>query len=299
MDIQSLFQSRKRARIALVTGGSRGIGKMFVEGLLAAGCARVYISARKVDQRMQDTIDEFGADRVIGIPCRPFPDGRDGQPCQRAEGAGDPARYPDQQCRGRVGSALSRIFPRPVGTERWTLNVKTPPSFLDSGAARSAGVRGQGRASGQGDPCLVNRWATDQPVGNLCLSGFEGRGDPADPAYGRAADRRTISSVTSIAPGAFPSEMNKAAKEAPDASGLWHPEPSGSAPAEDMAAAAILPVQPGRRITWVGGNADRGWRRRQRPPAQPLCRSGAARADNVPPFAELASYQNDRTHAQI
>ena len=65
MDLQSLFGLQ--GRVALITGGSRGIGKMFVEGLLAAGCERIYISARKVEQ-MEACIAEFGADKVIGIP---------------------------------------------------------------------------------------------------------------------------------------------------------------------------------------------------------------------------------------
>src|SRR3546814_11810943 len=69
MNLKDLFGLD--GRVALVTGGSRGIGKMFVEGLLAAGCARVYISARKREQ-MEATIAEFGADpqgndKVIGI----------------------------------------------------------------------------------------------------------------------------------------------------------------------------------------------------------------------------------------
>src|SRR3569623_705411 len=34
-------------RVALVTGGSRGIGKMIAAGLLSAGAAKVYIPARK------------------------------------------------------------------------------------------------------------------------------------------------------------------------------------------------------------------------------------------------------------
>src|SRR5947199_7671286 len=34
-------------RIALVTGGSRGIGKMIAAGFLAQGAARAYITARK------------------------------------------------------------------------------------------------------------------------------------------------------------------------------------------------------------------------------------------------------------
>jgi NAD(P)-dependent dehydrogenase (short-subunit alcohol dehydrogenase family) len=48
VDIGSVF--RLDGRVGLVTGGSRGIGRMIVEGLLSAGMERVYISARKEDE---------------------------------------------------------------------------------------------------------------------------------------------------------------------------------------------------------------------------------------------------------
>lgn len=46
MDLQSLFSLQ--GKTALVTGGSRGIGAMIAEGLVAAGC-RVYISSRTAE----------------------------------------------------------------------------------------------------------------------------------------------------------------------------------------------------------------------------------------------------------
>ncbi len=47
MDTKNLFSLD--GRVALVTGGSRGIGRMIASGLLAQGARRVYISARKAD----------------------------------------------------------------------------------------------------------------------------------------------------------------------------------------------------------------------------------------------------------
>ncbi len=65
LDPQRLFTLQ--GKVALVTGGSRGIGYMISQGLLQAG-ARVYITARKVVEcrKAAEQLARYG-------DCRPVP----------------------------------------------------------------------------------------------------------------------------------------------------------------------------------------------------------------------------------
>jgi NAD(P)-dependent dehydrogenase (short-subunit alcohol dehydrogenase family) len=237
MDIQSLFSLT--GRIALVTGGSRGIGKMFVEGLLAAGCARVYISARKVEQ-MQETIDEFGADadgnpRVIGIPADLSQ--MDGMQALADEMARREARL--DILINNAGAAWGQPYLEfsEAGWHRtMDLNVKTP--FFLTQKLHNLLVAG-GKS---GHPAKVIHVSS---IDGQRINPWETYAYQASKAGVIQLTRRMAARlihdniiVTSIAPGAFASEMNKAAKNAPNASAALIPAKRIGSP-EDMAAAAI------------------------------------------------------------
>ncbi|WP_379545731.1 SDR family oxidoreductase [Qipengyuania sp. DSG2-2] len=232
MDLTSLFSLE--GRVALVTGGSRGIGKMFVEGLLAAGCARVYISARKVEQ-MEATVEEFGADKVIGIPADLSQ--MDGMQHLVDELAKRESKL--DILINNAGAAWGQDYLEfsEAGWHRtMDLNVKTPffltqklHTLLTAAAseARPAKVIHVSSIDGQ----RINPWET---------YAYQASKAAVIQLTRRMAARLIQDNivVSTIAPGAFASEMNKAAKDAPDTSASGIPA-KRIGTAEDMAAAAI------------------------------------------------------------
>lgn len=235
MDLQSLFGLN--GRVALVTGGSRGIGAMFVEGLLAAGCARVYISARKVEQ-VNAAVAHFDAThpgQVIGLPY----DLSSVDACKAL--AADIAAREDKldiliNNAGAAWGEPFENFPEAGWDKVMDLNVKSP-FFLTQAlhgllkaaatADRPAKVINIGSIDGQ----RLNPWDTySYHASKAAILWLTKR------MAARLIDDNIV--VTAIAPGAFPSDMNKASRDHGDVVAKGIPS-RRIGTAEDMAAAAI------------------------------------------------------------
>ena len=235
MNLTDLFSLE--GRIALVTGGSRGIGKMIVEGFLSAGAARVYISARKIPQ-VEEAVTDFDSrypGKVIGVPmdistvegCRALAAdiaAREGKLDILVNNAGAAWGVPFEE------------FPEEGWDKVMDLNVKSPffltqalHGLLKAGGAdgRPAKVINIGSIDGQ----RLNPWET-----------YSYHASKAAILYltKRLAARLITDNivVTAIAPGAFQSEMNKAARDHAEAVGARIPA-RRIGTAEDMAAGAV------------------------------------------------------------
>jgi len=261
VDFNSLFSLE--GRIALITGGSRGIGEMLLEGYLAAGCERVYITARKA-QQLEETAEKFG-DKVVGLP----------GDISRMEGIEElAAEIQRRESRldilvNNAGAAWGEPF-EAFSEKGWDkvmdLNVKSL-FFLTQKL----------------HPLLKAAASKERPAKVINIASIDGlRPNPWETYPYQASKAAVIHLtrrmaarlihdhivVTCIAPGAYPSEMNKAAARNPEGSARGIPSRRVGV-AEDIAGGAIylasragdyvvgttIPIDGGIVNAWIPENA--------------------------------------------
>lgn len=232
MDLNSLFNLE--GRTILVTGGSRGIGAMIVEGYLAAGAKRIYISARKADQ-IAEAVAKFG-DRVVGIPM----DISSVEGCNAL--ASEIASREDTldilvNNAGVAWGADFGQFPEAGWDRVMDLNVKS--LFFLTQALH---------------PLLKAAAKFERPAKVINIASIDGYKVNPWQTYSYQASKAAVVHLTrrlaaelvkdnilvsGIAPGAFQSDMNKAARDHGDAVGKNIPFPRIGTP-EDMAGLAVF-----------------------------------------------------------
>jgi NAD(P)-dependent dehydrogenase (short-subunit alcohol dehydrogenase family) len=261
MDFSGLFSLE--GRVAVVTGGSRGIGEMIAEGFLAAGAAQVYITARKAAV-VEETARELG-ERCIALPgdISTWPGSRRWPPIWRSWSRIDILV-------NNAGAAWGRIS----RSSRSGLGQGDEPQRQDAVflTQKLYGLLKAGAATGHLAK-VINIASIDglrlNPRETYSIRRQSGR-DPAHPPHGGTPDQGRYRRQLYL-PGAFPSEMNKAAKLAPEksAEGI----PSGRVGTiEDMAGGAIFPASRAQGLCRGHAVADRR-RDRQRGDPDRLCRS--------------------------
>ena len=230
MDTSNLF--RLDGRIALVTGGSRGIGRMIAAGFIAQG-ATVYISSRKAEAC-------FETAQELGEKCIPLP-----QDVSTVAGckalAAQLAEHTDKldilvNNAGAAWGEPFENFPEKGWDKVMDLNVKSP-FFLTQAL----------------HPALKAAASRDRPAKVINITSIDGQRLNPWETYSYHASKSALIyltkrmaarlfqdsiNVTSIAPGAFASEMNRAARDHGEAIAQNIPAKRIGVD-EDMAGAAI------------------------------------------------------------
>ena len=231
MDVARLFSLE--GRIAVVTGGSRGIGRMIADGYLSAGCERVYITARKAEE-LHATAAELG-ERCVALP------GDLGEMSGIVALAEEITKRESRldilvNNAGVAWGAPFEDFPEAGWDKVMDVNVKSP-FFLTQKLY----------------PLLKASASLDRPAKVINIASVDGMKLNPWETYSYQASKAALIhltrrmaarlakdniAVTAIAPGMFPSKMNRAAAVAGAAMARGIPIARVGAD-EDMAGAAI------------------------------------------------------------
>ena len=232
IDTAELFSLKGRS--ALITGGSRGIGRMIAEGFLRAG-ARVYISARKAD-----ACDATAAELSVIGPCVSLPAdvSTQGGVQQLVASYQQHEKSLDILVNnaGAAWGAPYEDFPESGWDKVVDLNLKAP-FFLTQALTP-----------------LLKKAATDHLAKVIHIASIDGVSVNPQETYSYAASKAGLIhltrrmalklaperiAVSAIAPGAFASTMNKDARDHGDEVAQRIPLGRIGTP-EDMAGAAIF-----------------------------------------------------------
>src|SRR5690606_2118194 len=231
--IENLFTLE--GRTALVTGGSRGIGRMIAQGFVESG-AKVYISARKADACDATAAELSKYGECISLPqdissvagCKALAD-----EIYKREGRLDIL----VNNAGAAWAADFDEFPEHGWDKVMNLNVKSP--FFLTQALHAALAKA---ASKERPAKVINICSIDGITLNP-LETYSYHASKASLIYltRRMAARLVKDSIvmTGIAPGPFASEMNRAARDQAEAVAARTPLRRIGAD-EDMAGAAIF-----------------------------------------------------------
>ena len=230
MDLQKLFGLQ--GRVALITGGSKNLGRHMAEGFIAAG-AKVYITSRKAAD-CEKTASELGPN-CIALPM----DVSTVEGCRALAAA-----FAEKEAKldilvnnaGAAWGAEFEDFPEAGWDKVMDLNVKGPFFLTQSlypalKAAASVAQPAKVINIGSIDGIRLNPWET------YSYHAFKSAILYLTKRMAARLVRDQIN-VTAIAPGAFASDMNRAARDHGDAVAQNIPNKRIGV-AEDMAAAAI------------------------------------------------------------